>query len=70
MGLGTGIVNGSVPVNRSAWSHSVSVPVAVMQVPLPHLETCGCSYLREATLRAVRSPGTVTLARDLNSSES
>ena len=27
-------------------------------------------YLREATLRAVRNPGTVTLARDLESSES
>ena len=27
-------------------------------------------YLREATLRAVRNPGTVTLARDLKSSES
>jgi len=24
------------------------------------------AYLREATLRAVRNPGTVTLARDLN----
>jgi hypothetical protein len=28
------------------------------------------AYLREATLRAVRNPGKVTLARDLNSSES
>ena len=28
------------------------------------------AYLREATLRAVRNPGTVTLARDLKSSES
>ena len=28
------------------------------------------AYLREATLRAVRSPGTVTLARELKSSES
>jgi len=28
------------------------------------------AYLREATLRAVRNPGTVTLARDLESSES
>ena len=28
------------------------------------------AYLREATLRAVRSPGTITLARDLKSSES
>ncbi len=27
-------------------------------------------YLREATLRAVRNPGTVTLVRDLKSSES
>ena len=27
-------------------------------------------YLREATLRAVRNPGTVTLARDLKSPES
>ena len=27
-------------------------------------------YLREATLRAVRNPGTVTLARDFKSSES
>ncbi len=26
-------------------------------------------YLREATLRAVRKPGTVTLARDLKSPE-
>ena len=28
------------------------------------------AYLREATLRAVRSPGTVTLARDFKSPES
>ncbi len=28
------------------------------------------AYLREATLRAVRNPGTVTLARELKSSES
>jgi transposase len=28
------------------------------------------AYLREATLRAVRNPGTVTLARDLKSPES
>ena len=28
------------------------------------------AYLGEATLRAVRNPGTVTLARDLKSSES
>ena len=28
------------------------------------------AYLREATLRAVRNPGTVTLARDLKSWES
>jgi transposase len=28
------------------------------------------AYLREATLRAVRGPGTVTLARDLKSSKS
>ena len=28
------------------------------------------AYLREATLRAVRNPGTATLARDLKSSES
>ena len=28
------------------------------------------AYLREATLRAVWNPGTVTLARDLKSSES
>jgi hypothetical protein len=28
------------------------------------------AYLRKATLRAVRNPGTVTLARDLKSSES
>ena len=28
------------------------------------------AYLREATLRAVRRPGTVTLARELKSSES
>ena len=28
------------------------------------------AYLWEATLRAVQSPGTVTLARDLKSSES
>jgi transposase len=31
---------------------------------------CGvepCAYLRGATLRAVRSPGTITLARDLKS---
>ena len=28
------------------------------------------AYLREATLRAVRNPGTVTLARDLKPSES
>jgi hypothetical protein len=27
-------------------------------------------YLREATLKAVRNPGTVTLARDFKSSES
>jgi transposase len=27
------------------------------------------AYLREATLRAVRNPGTVTLARDLKSPE-
>jgi hypothetical protein len=27
------------------------------------------AYLREATLRAVRDPGTVTLARDLNTPE-
>jgi len=27
-------------------------------------------YLREATLRGVRNPGTVALARDLKSSES
>jgi hypothetical protein len=27
-------------------------------------------YLREATLRAVRNPGTATLARDFKSSES
>ena len=27
------------------------------------------AYLREATLRAVRNPGTVTLARDFKSSE-
>ena len=27
------------------------------------------AYLREATLRAVRNPGTVTLARDLKSLE-
>ena len=36
-------------------------------------ELCGVelrAYLREATLRAVRSPGTATLARDLKSSES
>jgi transposase len=28
------------------------------------------AYLREATLRAVRNPGTATLARDLKASES
>lgn len=28
------------------------------------------AYLREATLRAVRNPGTATLARDLKSQES
>ncbi len=28
------------------------------------------TYLREATLRAVRTPGAVTLARDLKSPES
>ena len=28
------------------------------------------AYLREATLRAVRNPGTVALARDFKSSES
>jgi hypothetical protein len=28
------------------------------------------AYLREAALRVVQSPGTVTLARDLKSSES
>jgi hypothetical protein len=28
------------------------------------------AYLREATLRAVRNPGTVTLASDLKSAES
>ena len=28
------------------------------------------AYLREATLRAVRNPGTVALARDLKSPES
>ena len=28
------------------------------------------AYLREATLRAARNPGTVTLARELKSSES
>ena len=28
------------------------------------------AYLREATLRAVQSPGTVTLTRELKSSES
>jgi transposase len=28
------------------------------------------AYLREATLRAVRNPGTATLSRDLKSSES
>ncbi len=28
------------------------------------------AYLREATLRAVRNPGTATLARDLKSPES
>jgi hypothetical protein len=28
------------------------------------------AYLREATLRAVRNPGTVTLARDLKPPES
>ena len=28
------------------------------------------AYLREATLRAVRNPGTVTLARELKASES
>jgi hypothetical protein len=28
------------------------------------------AYLREATLRAVRNPGTATLPRDLKSSES
>jgi hypothetical protein len=28
------------------------------------------AYLREATLRAVRNPGTVPLAQDLKSSES
>ena len=37
------------------------------------VKRCGvepCTYLTEAPLRAVRNPGTVTLARDLKSSES
>ena len=47
--------------------------VASADALLESANLCGVeprAYLREATLRAVRNPGTVTLARDLKSPES
>ncbi len=44
-----------------------------MTLLIESAKLCGVEprgYLREATLRAVRNPGTVTLARDLKSPES
>ena len=45
---------------------------SICPVYLESAKLCGVeprAYLREATLRAVRNPGTATLARDLKSSE-
>jgi hypothetical protein len=51
-----------------------SAPVtALFYSPIESAKLAGVEprgYLREATLRAVRNPGTVTLARDFKSSES
>ncbi len=46
--------------------------VALFYSLIESAKLCGVeprAYLREATLRAVRNPGTVTLARDLKSPE-
>ena len=51
-----------------------TIPVsAVRKWETRSAKLCGVeprAYLREATLRAVRNPGTATLARDLKSPES
>jgi hypothetical protein len=50
----------------------VSLGAALVRPPIESAKLAGVgprAYLREATLRAVRNPGTVTLARDLKSPE-
>ena len=55
-----------VPIRQDA-------PAALLYSLIQSAKLCKVeprAYLREATLRAVRNPGTVTLARDLKSPES
>ena len=53
--------------NGSRASEIAGPEVAIESAKLAGVEPRG--YLREATLRAVRNPGTITLARDFKSSE-
>ena len=58
------------PDTSSVWGARVA---ALFYSLIESAKLCGVEprgYLREATLRAVRNPSTVTLARDLKSSES
>ncbi len=60
------------PVTRSA-RRAGGGAEALFYSLIESAKLCGVeprAYLREATLRAVRNPGTVTLARELKSSES
>ena len=58
--------------NRSAVVFGVPRVAALLYSLIESAKLAGVeprAYLREATLRAVRNPGTVTLARDLKSPE-